>query len=76
MTNDELIALVERCRAFRLGDMVEKRSGAEWVGRVVGFYSTEQTPEGYAVESAFHKNTVQIYPVAALRDRAGSAGHD
>ena len=51
---------------FKLGDLVRKKSGSEWEGYVVGFYSTELTPEGYAVESAFHKGSVQIYPVKAL----------
>ena len=51
---------------FKLGDKVQKVKGSEWFGTVVGFYSTEQTHEGYAVESGAHKNTVQIYPVQAL----------
>jgi len=51
---------------FRMGDLVRKTSGSEWVGRVVGWYSTEQTKEGYAVESSAHRNSVQIYPAKAL----------
>jgi dihydrofolate reductase (trimethoprim resistance protein) len=51
---------------FGLGDLVRKRSGAAWQGRVVGWYSTQLTPEGYAVESEAHPGSVQIYPVAAL----------
>ena len=51
---------------FSLGAMVQKKSGSEWVGTVVGFYSTELTPEGYAVESVYHAGSVQIYPAAAL----------
>ncbi|WP_419582645.1 hypothetical protein [Stutzerimonas stutzeri] len=51
---------------FRMGDMVKKSTGSEWVGRVVGWYSTEQTKEGYAVESSAHRNSVQIYPAKAL----------
>jgi len=51
---------------FGLGDLVRKKSGAEWQGRVVGWYSTKLTPEGYAVESEAHPGSVQIYPVAAL----------
>jgi hypothetical protein len=51
---------------FRMGDLVKKSSGSEWEGRVVGWYSTEQTPEGYAVESGAHRNSVQIYPAKAL----------
>lgn len=51
---------------FKLGDLVYKVKGSEWGGRVVGFYSTEQTPRGYAVESSAYRGTVQIYPEAAL----------
>jgi dihydrofolate reductase (trimethoprim resistance protein) len=51
---------------FGLGDRVRKKSGAAWQGRVVGWYSTQLTPEGYAVESEAHPGSVQIYPVAAL----------
>lgn len=53
-------------KKFNLGDLVRKKSGAEFEGRVVGEYSTGLTPEGYAVESIAHKYTVQIYPAAAL----------
>ena len=52
--------------AFGLGDRVRKKSGAAWQGRIVGWYSTQLTPEGYAVESEAHPGSVQIYPVAAL----------
>ena len=51
---------------FALGDRVRKKSGAAWQGRIVGWYSTQLTPEGYAVESEAHAGSVQIYPVAAL----------
>ncbi len=51
---------------FKMGDTVRKKRGSEWEGEVVGFYSTELTPEGYAVESSSHKGSVQIYPAAAL----------
>jgi dihydrofolate reductase (trimethoprim resistance protein) len=51
---------------FGLGDRVRKKSGAAWQGRIVGWYSTQLTPEGYAVESEAHPGSVQIYPVAAL----------
>lgn len=51
---------------WHIGQQVKKKSGSEWSGKIVGFYSTEQTPEGYAVESDKHKNTVQIYPKQAL----------
>ena len=51
---------------FRLGQIVRKTTGSEWSGRVVGFYSTNLTPEGYCVESFMHLGAVQIYPARAL----------
>ena len=51
---------------FSLGDEVRKRSGSNWHGTVVGFYSSSLTDEGYAVESAFELGSVQIYPASAL----------
>jgi hypothetical protein len=51
---------------FKRGDLVRKIKGSEWQGYVVGEYSTELTPEGYAVESIVHKGSVQIYPASAL----------
>jgi hypothetical protein len=56
---------------FRLGDRVTKTKGSSWTGRVVGFYSTTLTPEGYAVESENERGSVQIYPRPALRAREG-----
>lgn len=55
-------------RTFQLGDRVTKTKGSSWTGRVVGFYSTSLTPEGYAVESENEPGSVQIYPVSALRE--------
>jgi dihydrofolate reductase (trimethoprim resistance protein) len=52
---------------FRYGDRVEKISGSMWRGRVVGWYGTFLTPEGYAVESSTERGSVQIYPASALR---------
>ena len=52
---------------FRMGEHVEKISGAAWRGHVVGFYSTDLTPIGYAVESDAHPGSVQIYPEQALK---------
>jgi len=40
---------------FNLGDTVTNKSGSNWTGKVVGFYTTDLTPEGYAVESATEK---------------------
>lgn len=52
--------------AFRAGDRVRKTKGSSWQGRVVGFYSTDLTPVGYAVESEREPGSVQIYPERAL----------
>jgi hypothetical protein len=51
---------------FAVGDHVRKMKGSSWQGRVVGFYSTELTPIGYAIESEREWGSVQIYPEAAL----------
>lgn len=48
------------------GTALKKKSGSNWYGKVTGFYSTEQTPEGYAVESWVHRGSVQFYPAQAL----------
>jgi len=53
---------------FRLGDRVTKTKGSSWTGRVVGFYSTTLTPEGYAVESENERGSVQIYPGKFLKE--------
>lgn len=57
-------------RTFALGDKVRKVRGSQWHGRVVGWYSTELTPEGYAVESDKERGSVQIYPASALERAA------
>lgn len=51
---------------FAFGQRVEKRSGSQWHGKVVGFYSTGLTPEGYCIESEREQGSVQIYPAKAL----------
>lgn len=61
----------EEFTTFKLGDRVEKIKGSQWKGVVVGTYSTDLTPEGYAVESDTEKGSVQIYPASALRIREG-----
>lgn len=58
--------LVPERATFSRGDLVRKRSGSQWQGRVVGEYSTMLTPEGYAVEAEVLPGSVQIYPAAAL----------
>ncbi len=49
-----------------LGTQVYKRSGSNWHGRVVGYYSTSLTPRGYCIESERETGSVQIYPENAL----------
>ena len=51
---------------FNLGQRVRKTKGSQWQGRIVGWYTTELTKEGYAVESEREKGSVQIYPASAL----------
>lgn len=51
---------------FRYGDRVKKKGGGRWRGKIVGWYRSSLTPEGYAVESAFEPGSVQIYPESAL----------
>ena len=51
---------------FAFGSHVRKKSGSEWQGEIVGWYSTGLTPTGYAVESQSHAGSVQIYPENAL----------
>lgn len=51
---------------YKHGETVKKKSGALWRGKIVGWYSTDLTPEGYAVESIFEPGSVQIYPAHAL----------
>lgn len=51
---------------FKLGDKVKKIKGSQWHGIIVGSYTTELTPEGYAVESSTEHGSVQIYPAQAL----------
>ena len=51
---------------YKIGDRVQKIKGANWHGVVVGYYSTDITPIGYAIESERESGSVQIYPEAAL----------
>ena len=51
---------------FIFGSLVRKKSGSEWQGHIVGWYSTGLTKTGYAVESESHLGSVQIYPESAL----------
>jgi dihydrofolate reductase (trimethoprim resistance protein) len=58
--------MIIRGNKFQRGDYVHKIKGSEWVGKVVGFYSTSLTEYGYCIESETHKGSVQNYPEAAL----------
>lgn len=51
---------------FRHGDYVQKISGGSWRGKIVGWYQSSLTQEGYAVESMYEPGSVQIYPASAL----------
>jgi hypothetical protein len=51
---------------FSRGATVRKKGRASWRGKIVGWYRTELTALGYAVESAFEPGSVQIYPESAL----------
>lgn len=53
-------------RSFQIGQIVRKKSGSWWEGRVVGYYSTEQTPDGVCVQLDKPMGPVQIYPASAL----------
>lgn len=52
---------------FPIGSLVEKTGRSSWRGKVVGYYRTELTPLGYAIESIYEPGSVQIYPAAAIR---------
>jgi dihydrofolate reductase (trimethoprim resistance protein) len=54
-------------QTYKMGDSVCKFNGSMWRGKVVGWYATKLTREGYAVESHFEEGSVQIYPAAALK---------
>lgn len=58
---------------FKRGDLVKKKGAkGQWHGRVCGFYETEITPVGYAVESLLEAGSVQIYPESELEEWDGS----
>lgn len=53
-------------RKYRKGQRLTKTKGSSWQGKVVGFYETDLTPIGYAIESEREPGSVQIYPESAL----------
>ncbi len=52
--------------SFNMGDYAAKKGRASWRGKIVGWYRTELTSLGYAIESHYEPGLVQIYPEAAL----------
>ena len=53
--------------SFSVGDYVRKTGrGGCWRGKVVGWYRSSDTQEGYVVESAFEPGSTHIYPARAL----------
>lgn len=56
---------------WRIGDLVRKKQGSSWRGKVCGWYSTDHTPEGYDIESHYEPGSVQCWPLAALEDWIG-----
>lgn len=61
---------------YRVGDFVKKRAGPHWRGRVVGYYSTGNTPIGYVVESIWETGSVLPLSEAALERYDPPAGID
>ncbi len=53
-------------KGFAIGQRVRKVSGSSWQGTVVGFYSTDLTPDGICVASERQTGSVQIYQAKAL----------
>jgi len=62
----QAMSIEEAQLEFPLGTNVRKMKGSQWHGTVVGYYSTDLTPKGVAIESAFERGSVQIYPCQAL----------
>lgn len=58
---------------FKPGDLVRKVKGSKWQGKIVGWYSTDLTKVGWAVESSTETGSVQIYPESALELVAAKA---
>ncbi len=53
--------------SFSVGDYVRKTGrGGCWRGKVVGWYRSSDTQEGYVVESMFEPGSKHIYPASAL----------
>ena len=51
---------------FQMGDYAAKKGLGSWRGKIVGWYRTDSTSLGYAIESYFEPGSVQIYPETAI----------
>ena len=54
-------------RRYPLGTLMRKKSGPEWVSRVVGYYSSSFTPEGLVLESVAKGSLGQVHVEPAKR---------
>lgn len=52
--------------SFQMGDYAAKKGRASWRGKIVGWYRTDLTALGYAIESHYEPGSVQIYPATAI----------
>ena len=65
-------ALEEAAKEYPLGTRVTKTKGSRWTGKIVGYYATDLTPAGVAIESETETGSVQIYPTKAIRALKGA----
>lgn len=49
-----------------IGTRVRKKYVSSWRGRIVGYYSTENTPVGYLVETERRPGSVKPYPAWSI----------
>lgn len=61
---------------FKFWDRVYKTNGSLWRGRIVGWYITQITPEGYCVESEKEPGSVHTYPADELAMMPDSLSDD
>lgn len=54
-------------KMFPLGCKVQKASGPEWRGKVVGYYSSTWTPEGLVIECTAEGARGQVHVEPAKR---------
>jgi hypothetical protein len=63
---DEMVDQWPSDAKFQMGDYVAKKGRALWRGKIVGWYRTDVTKLGYAIESYFELGSVQIYPETTI----------